>query len=262
MSTRRQVKEFTILRQCGKGSYSFVFEAEIIVKGKKRIVALKKMQEREFAEREAECLRNCRHINVIRIYDFFRLTEPEDKYPSYWLVLDWCDSTLHEVMRNRRLTMNQIKLLFSQLLHGLAHIHSKGILHLDIKPSNLLLRDSHLVIADFSISLRKNEEPYLQTYVSSWYRPPELIHGKGQYSFGVDMWSAACVFAEMVAGVPLFMANDEKDLLEQIDNRLPNLSQLLPTLDIAGLHLMGKMFNKTQLFRITAEEALKHPFFS
>lgn len=100
-----------------------------------------------------------------------------------------------------------------QLLSGIEHCHNKGVLHRDIKSSNLLVsEDGILKIADFGLATHfdpDNPRPMTSQVITLWYRPPELMLGATHYSVGVDLWSVGCVLAELLLGEPIFPGRTE-----------------------------------------------------
>jgi serine/threonine protein kinase len=124
--------------------------------------------------------------------------------------------------------------------------------------------------------------------VTLWYRPPEILMGVSEYSSAVDIWSIGCIFAEMTQGKPLFTGISEIDQLFQIFSKLstptsemwpdfsslPNyhfefphwkrrpLNRLFPGISDLGIDLMTKLLVYNPDQRITAEDALRHPYFS
>ena len=136
----------------------------------------------------------------------------------------------------------------------------------------------------FGIPLRT----YTHEVVTLWYRAPEILLGSRHYSTAVDIWSIGCIFAEMVKREPLFAGDSEIDQLFRIFRTLgtPNnhvwenceslpdykqkfpqwprqsLADLVPGLDDAGLNLLEKMLIYNPSKRISAKQALCHPYFT
>ena len=100
-----------------------------------------------------------------------------------------------------------------QLLHGLEHCHKQGVLHRDIKGSNLLINnDGVLKIADFGLATfyhPDQSQPLTSRVVTLWYRAPELLLGATEYGPAIDMWSAGCILAELFAGKPIMPGRTE-----------------------------------------------------
>ncbi|GAA5906050.1 hypothetical protein JCM6882_003545 [Rhodosporidiobolus microsporus] len=178
----------------------------------------------------------------------------------------------------------------SQLLLGLAHLHSRRILHRDLKPQNLLIdKAGNLKIADFGLA-RAFGVP-LRTYtheiITLWYRPLEVLLGGRHYTTAVDVWSCATIFAEMASGLPLVPGDSEIDQIFKIFRLMgtptpsswPGLTQMpdyktnfprwrpavlaevLPEMDERGLALLEGMLQIDPERRISAKTALAHPYF-
>lgn len=115
-----------------------------------------------------------------------------------------------------------------QLLCGLDHCHSRGVLHRDIKGSNLLIDNNGILkIADFGLASfydPDQNQPLTSRVVTLWYRPPELLLGATYYGTAVDLWSTGCILAELYAGKPIMPGRTEVFL-----NRMGKLWDFLPT---------------------------------
>ncbi|BGP07795.1 Cyclin-dependent kinase catalytic subunit [Rhodotorula toruloides] len=190
----------------------------------------------------------------------------------------------------RGLPADLVAKFMSQLLLGLAHLHSRRILHRDLKPQNLLIdKQGNLKIADFGLA-RAFGVP-LRTYtheiITLWYRPLEVLLGGRHYTTGVDVWSCATIFAEMSTGLPLVPGDSEIDQIFKIFRlmgtpteqtwpglkqmpdykasfpqwRATDLRQLLPEMDDRALHLLNGMLQIDPEKRISAKQALRHHYF-
>ncbi|SCV74056.1 BQ2448_6488 [Microbotryum intermedium] len=187
--------------------------------------------------------------------------------------------------------LNLFQKLMTQLLLGLSHLHSRRILHRDLKPQNLLIdKAGNLKIADFGLA-RAFGIP-LRTYtheiVTLWYRPPCVLLGGRRYTTAVDVWSVGTIFAEMLSGMPLVPGDSEIDQIFKIFRLLgtptaevwpglatmpdfkptfprwrpQNLREVLPEMDHTSLHLLSGMLTYDPSRRISAKSSLLHPYFN
>mgnify|MGYP001558889819 FL=1 len=124
------------------------------------------------------------------------------------MVFEYSDHDLTGVLHHPSIHLSpaHLKSLMQQFLDGLAFIHQRGVLHRDLKGSNILLsKHGELKIADFGLARfyapgRGND--YTNRVITQWYKPPELLFGATVYGSEVDMWSAGCVLFPSPAARP------------------------------------------------------------
>ncbi|GMI23389.1 hypothetical protein TrCOL_g2467 [Triparma columacea] len=213
-------------RIIGNGSFGVVFQATVVETGD--IVAIKKvLQDKRFKNRELQIMRQLvknPHSNIVALKHCFysQGEKPEELYLN--LVLEFVPETVYSISRHHQKSKIQlpviyVKLYMYQLCRALAHIHSMGICHRDIKPQNLLLNpENHqLKLCDFgSAKALVKGEPNVSYICSRYYRAPELIFGSTDYSTAIDIWSQGCVGAELLLGQPLFPGDSGVDQLVEI----------------------------------------------
>ncbi|GAB4831685.1 hypothetical protein Ancab_005698 [Ancistrocladus abbreviatus] len=214
---------FEKLEKIGQGTYSSVFRARENATG--RIVALKKVrfdnfhpESVRFMAREITILRRLDHPNIIKLHGLItsRLS------CSIYLVFDYMEHDLAGLIScpEVKFTESQIKCFMQQLLYGLDYCHRRGVMHRDIKTSNILLNnDGVLKLADFGLAnfmSARYKQPLTSRVVTLWYRPPELLLGSTNYGAYVDLWSVGCVFAELLIGKPILKGKTEVEQLHKI----------------------------------------------
>lgn len=212
---------FERFEKIGQGTYSSVYRARDLRSGK--MMALKKVrfdnfqpESVRFMAREITILRRLDHPNIMKLEGIItsRLS------CSIYLVFEYMEHDLAGLLSSPDVgfSESQIKCYMRQLLKGIEHCHSRGIIHRDIKTSNILVdNNGRLKIADFGLAnFAASRQPLTSRVVTLWYRPPELLLGSTNYGTSVDMWSLGCVLAELFIGRPILKGRTEVEQLHKI----------------------------------------------
>ncbi|CAJ1975327.1 unnamed protein product [Sphenostylis stenocarpa] len=285
---------FEKLEKIGQGTYSSVFRARELETGK--IVALKKVrfdnfepESVRFMAREILILRRLDHPNVIKLEGLItsRLS------CSIYLVFEYMEHDITGLLSSPdiKFTEPQVKCYMKQLLAGLEHCHLRGVMHRDIKGSNLLVNNEGVLkVADFGLAnyvSSGHRQPLTSRVVTLWYRPPELLLGSTDYGPAVDLWSVGCVFAELLVGKPILQGRTEVEQLHKIfklcgsppdeywkKTRLPHatlfkpqqpydscLRQFFKDLPATSVHLLQTLLSVEPYKRGSAASALSSEYF-
>jgi len=241
------------------------------------------------AIKEISLLKGLNHPNIVRLHEVIH-EEKKLTLVFEFLDLDLKKLTDEKKRKGEKLSPDAIKSFLFQLLQGIAFCHEQRVLHRDLKPQNLLIsRKGELKLADFGLARSFGIPVRSKSHevVTLWYRAPDVLMGSTKYSASIDIWSTGCIFAEMVTSKPLFPGKNNQDQLQQIFKVLgtPNEKdwtgmKSLPEFDpnwivyptqkitsvVAGLEpdgydLLNNMLQFDPAKRVTAKDALKHPYF-
>ncbi|KAA1066952.1 hypothetical protein PGT21_011800 [Puccinia graminis f. sp. tritici] len=292
----RSVYCYERLNHIEEGSYGVVFRARDKETGE--IVALKKIkmdQEKNgfpiTSLREIHTLMMARHENIVHVREIV----VGDTLTQIFIVMDFIEHDLKTLLSTMRTPFlaSEVKTILMQLLSATALCHNNWIIHRDLKTSNLLMNNrGQIKVADFGLARTYGDPPtgdMTQLVVTLWYRAPELLLGAESYTTAIDLWSIGCIFAELILREPLFPGAGEIDQIGKIFKTLgrpteeiwpglkllPNASkfdlnaiqpystlrQKFRYVTEAGIDLMNKLLAYDPLQRISADEALKHPYF-
>ncbi|KAF8897567.1 kinase-like domain-containing protein [Infundibulicybe gibba] len=286
---------YAIVSQVGEGTFGKVYKAQNTVT--KVHLALKRIRmesEKDgfpvTAMREIKLLQSLRHENVVRLYEMMVSNG------SVYMVFEYMDHDLTGVLSQTQFNFTDahLKSLCHQMLAGLAYLHHKGVIHRDIKGSNILINNrGELKLADFGLARfyqKRRRMDYTNRVITLWYRPPELLFGATVYGPEVDMWSAGCIMLELFTKKPVFQGNDEIHQLdvvykilgtpnpdrwasimhlpwyelikprESIPNRFRELFQ--KWMSPAALDLAEELLAYNPAERITALQAMNTPYFT
>ncbi|CAI5537463.1 unnamed protein product [Closterium sp. Naga37s-1] len=287
--------DYELVRKVGRGKYSEVFEARTVRGGERCIVKVLKPVRRKKIKREIKVLQCLAGgPNIISLLDVVR--DPVTRTPS--LVFDLVDS-LDWKLLYPSLTDLDIRYYLYQLLMALDYAHSQGIMHRDVKPHNVMIDHQRRQLRLIDWGLAEFYHPgmaYNVRVASRYFKGPELLVDLEEYDYSLDMWSFGCMVAGMVfRREPFFCGWDNADQLVKIAQVLgtdslfdyvkrynikmdPHLQLLLSRrprkpwsrfitcdnhhlVSAQAVDLIDKLLRYDHRTRLTAQEAMAHPFF-
>ncbi|KAI8589215.1 kinase-like domain-containing protein [Geranomyces variabilis] len=291
----RNVDNYEKLNRIEEGAYGIVYRARDRQTGE--IVALKKLKlenERNgfpvTSLREIHTLLLAKHPNIVNVKEI--VVTPS--MSGIFIVMEFVEHDLKSLMdtMSTPFLQSEIKTLMLQLISAIACLHQNWIVHRDLKTSNLLMNNKgQMKVADFGLARRFGSPlgHMTQLVVTLWYRAPELLLGAKEYTTAIDMWSVGCIFGELVNKEALLPGRGEFDQLKRmfqllgtpnetiwpgwshlpllktfnfVNQPYSNLRSRFAYLTENGLDLLSQLLTFDPKKRITAEQALRHPYFT
>lgn len=253
-------------RTIGKGHFSQVYMASDRTTAEKFAVKVIKKDKndleksKKFIRREVKVLSVTDHPNLVKAVDFF------SSGGKPHIVMEFVSGgSLRDLIRKRkRLSEDEARPVLRGVLDAIAYLHELNIVHRDIKPENILMsRPDFPKITDFGLATFRNEDKHIHSVVGTpSYVAPEIIRNV-PYGPPADVWSCGIVLYFMLSGQRPFTGDTREDIKRSVlagDLRFP--SQLFGSCTPEIKHLINLMLSFDQRTRISAREALLHPWLS
>ncbi|VEN47360.1 unnamed protein product [Callosobruchus maculatus] len=247
---------FSVVRRCVQKSTGLEFAAKII--------NTKKLSARDFQklEREARICRKLQHPNIVRLHDSIQ----EENF--HYLVFDLVTGgeLFEDIVAREFYSEADASHCIQQILESVNHCHQNGVVHRDLKPENLLLaskqKGAAVKLADFglAIEVQGEQQAWFGFAGTPGYLSPEVLK-KEPYGKPVDIWACGVILYILLVGYPPFWDEDQHRLYAQIkagayDYPSPEWDTVTPE----AKNLINQMLTVNPGKRITAAEALKHPW--
>eukprot|EP00796_Vickermania_ingenoplastis_P006644 gene6644-4763_t len=292
-------QRYRILRHIGSGAYGVVWAALDTHTGKQVAVkkvfdAFGNQQDAQRTYREVMLLdRVAGNPRIVSIVNIIQAVNNIDLY----IVFELAETDLTVVLRKAILHTEHRRYLVYQVVKTVAQLHAMSIIHRDLKPSNIFINaDCGIKVGDFGLArcfppadTAVTDALHFTDYIATrWYRSPEILVKSAHYNTAMDMWAIGCIICELLTGHPLFSGSSTVHQLQLIVDALgdPSTEDIkslrsaepwplqhrgahgtrdtfrdsFAGYDPSAVDLAAKLlvFNPTR--RITAREALQHPY--
>uniref|UniRef100_A0A8B9H6R9 calcium/calmodulin-dependent protein kinase n=1 Tax=Astyanax mexicanus TaxID=7994 RepID=A0A8B9H6R9_ASTMX len=247
---------FSVVRRCVKLCTGQEYAAKII--NTKKLSA----RDHQKLEREARICRLLKHPNIVRLHD--SISEEGFHYLLFDLVTG--GELFEDIVAREYYSEADASHCIQQILEAVLHCHQMGVVHRDLKPENLLLaskcKNAAVKLADFglAIEVQGDQQAWFGFAGTPGYLSPEVLR-KEAYGKPVDIWACGVILYILLVGYPPFWDEDQHKLYQQIkagayDFPSPEWDTVTPE----AKNLINQMLTINPAKRITAQEALKHPW--
>ncbi|XP_033946683.1 calcium/calmodulin-dependent protein kinase (CaM kinase) II beta 1 isoform X6 [Pseudochaenichthys georgianus] len=263
----RFTDECQLYEELGKGAFSVVRRCVKQCTGQEyaaKIINTKKLSARDHQklEREARICRLLKHSNIVRLHD--SISEEGFHYLLFDLVTG--GELFEDIVAREYYSEADASHCIQQIVEAVLHCHQMGVVHRDLKPENLLLaskcKNAAVKLADFglAIEVQGDQQAWFGFAGTPGYLSPEVLR-KEAYGKPVDIWACGVILYILLVGYPPFWDEDQHKLYQQIkagayDFPSPEWDTVTPE----AKNLINQMLTINPAKRITAQEALKHPW--
>ncbi|XP_041865726.1 calcium/calmodulin-dependent protein kinase type II subunit gamma isoform X19 [Melanotaenia boesemani] len=267
VTSTRFTDEYQLYEELGKGAFSVVRRCVKKSTGQEyaaKIINTKKLSARDHQklEREARICRLLKHPNIVRLHE--SISEEGFHYLVFDLVTG--GELFEDIVAREYYSEADASHCINQILESISHIHQHDIVHRDLKPENLLLaskmKGAAVKLADFglAIEVQGDQQAWFGFAGTPGYLSPEVLR-KDPYGKPVDIWACGVILYILLVGYPPFWDEDQHKLYQQIkagayDFPSPEWDTVTPE----AKNLINQMLTINPAKRITADQALKHPW--
>ncbi|XP_052317830.1 calcium/calmodulin-dependent protein kinase (CaM kinase) II beta 1 isoform X25 [Oncorhynchus keta] len=277
----RFTDEFQLYEELGKGAFSVVRRCVKLCTGQEyaaKIINTKKLSARDHQklEREARICRLLKHSNIVPWRrkaqvpgsGLVRLHDSISEEGFHYLLFDLVTGgeLFEDIVAREYYSEADASHCIQQILEAVLHCHQMGVVHRDLKPENLLLaskcKNAAVKLADFglAIEVQGDQQAWFGFAGTPGYLSPEVLR-KEAYGKPVDIWACGVILYILLVGYPPFWDEDQHKLYQQIkagayDFPSPEWDTVTPE----AKNLINQMLTINPAKRITAQEALKHPW--
>ncbi|ORX34348.1 kinase-like domain-containing protein [Kockovaella imperatae] len=254
-------QRYSKIKKVGQGASGMVFVAKTLATGKK--VAIKQMDlaqqpRKELIVNEIIVMKESQHPNVVNFLDAFLIRSSE-----LWIILEYMEGgALTDVIENNKMEERQISAICLETCRGLQHLHSRSIIHRDIKSDNILMNtQGEVKITDFGFCAKLTDQKSKRATMvgTPYWMAPEVVKQK-DYGPKVDIWSLGIMAIEMIENEPPYLDEEPLKALYLIaTNGTPTL-KAPETLSQDLKHFLSVCLCVDVSFRATSTELLKHDF--
>jgi len=264
------IYEIYLNKIIGKGSYSNIYMGRIIDKKiisakslTSDIIAIKKIQTNKMINDEIDIMQKIMKIgnicnNIIKCIDII------EELNYIYIIMEYCiDGDLSNII-GKPIKENIVKYYFSQLVNALYYLNKNNIIHRDIKPKNILLKNNKkdLVLCDFGFARIKTIRRVKTICGSPLYMAPELLEQK-TYTDIVDVWAIGMILYEMIYGNHPYKDCKDIDDLKEFSKKsiiIPPIHNTNINVSYNCIDLMNQLLEKEEKRRITLDNLFNHPW--
>lgn len=258
-------KEYVLNEELGRGKFGTVYKCTEKATDKKfaaKFITTPKVQDRADVEREVEIMTILQHPRLLQLYDAF-----DDGKKTMCLVLEIIEGgELFErvIDEDFVLTEKAVTIFMRQICEGVEYMHSKNILHLDMKPENVLCisrTGNRIKLIDFGLARKYDPKRKLKIlFGTPEFVAPEVVCFE-TISYTTDMWSVGVICYVLLSGLSPFMGDNDMETMANVTRSEWDFEdESFDTISDDAKDFIEKLLVKDRLKRLNATKALQHPW--
>ncbi|GAB6029508.1 hypothetical protein CHUAL_005262 [Chamberlinius hualienensis] len=254
---------YDLQEELGRGKFGTVFRCNEKHSGKTlaaKFISTMRSEDRKDVEREVEIMKCLQHPRLLQLYDAF-----DDGKKEMCLVLELIEGgeLFERVIDNDFVLTEKVCAIFMrQICEGVEFIHSKNILHLDMKPENILCLSrtgNRIKLIDFGLARKFDPSRKMQVlFGTPEFVAPEVVNFE-QIGYGTDMWSVGVICYVLLSGLSPFMGDTDVQTMANVtmaefdfdDESFDKISE-------DGKDFIRKLLVKKKELRMSATQCLNH----